>query len=342
MQPVVSIITPSFNRANIIDETAQSILNQTYPHWEWVIVDDGSTDNSWEVLRQFAEKDNRVRIFQRNREPKGACTCRNIGVRNCSGEYLLFLDTDDLLASFCLQQRVSIMQEYPDCDFVIFPMLLFKQRPDDLKLLWNIDSPLDDVERILLGDPVCQGTGTLWKKSSFVKVGMWSEPLLLWQDIELHLRSLLKGAKYEKRLDLPPDVFLRVSDISLSRTGYHSLPKFLSRLQVLQQTIEQIQQNAQLQKYRNGLRHMFTDMFINAANSNYHQQVQELLQWQQQQANLFSAAEQKKLVQYAFVRKSKLYKIPFLQSISLSKLEGLSNSKERTLSKIAYRQTVQI
>src|SRR5579875_652313 len=105
MSKVVSIITPSFNRADIVGETAASIFNQTYPHWEWVIVDDGSTDNSWEVLQQLAAKDERVKIFRRNREPKGACACRNIAIENCSGEYLIFLDTDDLLASFCLEQR---------------------------------------------------------------------------------------------------------------------------------------------------------------------------------------------------------------------------------------------
>lgn len=341
MNPVVSIITPSFNRANIIHETADSIFKQSYPHWEWVITDDGSTDNSWELLQQYAAKDQRVKIFNRNREPKGACVCRNISVENCTGDYVLFLDTDDLMTSFCLQQRVDTILQYPAADFVIFPMLLFKERPDDLKLLWNIDSAQDDVERILLGDPVCQGTGTLWKKSSFVKAGMWSEQLLLWQDIELHLRSLLQGVKYIKRLDLIPDVFLRVSDVSLSRTGYHSLPKFLSRLQVLQQTAEQIRQKNQLPQYRKGLRHMFTDLFINAANSNYNEQVQEMLQLQRDW-NLFSASEQKHLQRYAFIRKQKLYKIPFLQKSSLRKIANGVHGQEGTLNKISYQKTIQV
>jgi glycosyltransferase involved in cell wall biosynthesis len=339
VNPLISIITPSFNRAEIIHETAESIFNQSYPHWEWVITDDGSTDNSWELLQQYAAKDKRVKVFQRNQEPKGACVCRNISVEKSSGEYLLFLDTDDLLASFCLQQRVVIMQQYPACDFVIFPMLLFKQRPDDLKLLWNIDSEQDDVERILLGDPVCQGTGTLWKRSSFVKTGMWSEKLLLWQDIELHLRCLLQDVKYVKQMDLEPDVFLRVSDISLSRTGYHSLPKFLSRLQVLQQTAEQIKQKNQLSTYRKGLRHMFTDLFINAANSNYQQQVKEMLQLQSDWS-LFSADEVKALRRYSFIRKQKLYKIPFVQKSSLRKITN--GVQEGTLNKIPYQKIIQV
>ena len=110
----ISIITPSFNRADIIHETAQSIFNQTYPYWEWVIVDDGSTDNSWEVINEFAAKDPRVKIYKRDREPKGACSCRNIAIERSTGSYLLFLDSDDLLASFCLEQRINAAHRYPE------------------------------------------------------------------------------------------------------------------------------------------------------------------------------------------------------------------------------------
>jgi len=341
MNPIVSIITPSYNRADIIHETAHSIFNQAYPNWEWVIVDDGSTDNSWDLLQTYAAADDRVKIFKRNREPKGACTCRNIAIENSTGDYLIFLDSDDLLASFCLQQRVDAILENPACDFVIFPMLLFKQKPEDLKLLWNIDSPKDDLERILLGDPVCQGTGTLWKKTSFVAVGMWSEQLMLWQDIELHLRSMLRGMKYVKRLDLKPDVFLRISDVSLSRTGFHSLPKFTSRLKVLQETGETIRQNNKLLQYKNGLRAMFAEIFVNAANSNYWPAVAKMMDMQETWS-LFSKGEQKSLKRYALARKSKLYKIPFIQQALFSKLQQFVQTQENTLNKIYYQQTIQI
>ncbi|MDA9019075.1 glycosyltransferase, partial [Flavobacteriales bacterium] len=62
---MISIITPSFNRAYIIDETAQSIFNQSSSDWEWIIVDDGSTDESWGKLQSYAASDSRVRVFQR-------------------------------------------------------------------------------------------------------------------------------------------------------------------------------------------------------------------------------------------------------------------------------------
>jgi glycosyltransferase involved in cell wall biosynthesis len=341
MNPLISIITPSFNRADIVHETAQSIFNQTYPYWEWVIVDDGSTDNSWEILQQFAQKDERVKIFQRNREPKGACTCRNIAVENCAGDYVLFLDTDDLLASFCLEQRAKAVAKSPESDFVVFPMLLFKKQPDDLKLLWNIDTNEDDVERILFGDPVCQGTGPLWKKSSFVSVGMWSEQLHLWQDIELHLRSLLLGMQYIKRFDLEPDIFLRVSDVSLSRTGYHSLPKLLSRMQVLQETAERMQKYDVFKKYKKGIKHMFTDLYINAVNSRHEIQVSQMLQWQKAW-QLYNKQEVAYLKRYAFMQRNRLYKIPFVQNYMIAGLRKLGGEHNSKLSSIKYAKEIKV
>ncbi|MBZ0097708.1 MAG: glycosyltransferase family 2 protein, partial [Taibaiella sp.] len=247
--PRISIITPSFNRADVVEETARSIFNQSYSDWEWVIVDDGSTDNSWAVLESFARRDSRVKIYRRDREPKGACTCRNIGVEKSTGDYLLFLDTDDVLASYCLSNRLSAMQEDPGYDFIIFPMLLFKKKVDDLKLLWNIDKAEDDLLRVLKGDAICQGTGTLWKKQSFQKVGMWNEELKLWQDVELHIRSFLFPVRYKKRMDMDPDVYLRISDDSLSRVSYHSEPKLHSRIKVYKYAIEHISVQQQLSKY---------------------------------------------------------------------------------------------
>ena len=159
--PIVSLITPSFNRAEIIQETADSIFNQTYPHWEWIIVDDGSADDSWQKLESYAAKDNRVKIFKRIRQPKGANACRNIAIENCTGQYLVFLDTDDLRASFGLEQRVNALLKDTEADFIYFPTLLFKHKPNDLKLLWNIDKDEDEINRLLTGDPICQGTGNI-------------------------------------------------------------------------------------------------------------------------------------------------------------------------------------
>jgi glycosyltransferase involved in cell wall biosynthesis len=338
---LISIITPSFNRGNIIHETAESIFKQTYPNWEWVIVDDGSTDNSWEVLQQLAAKDNRVKIFQRDREPKGACTSRNIAVEKSSGTYVLFLDTDDLLASFCLEQRINAAQKHPECDFIIFPMLLFKHKPNDLGLLWNIDNETNDIDRIFFGDAICQGTGTLWKKESFRKIGMWDEKLLLWQDVELHLRAFIGELKYAKCFNLEPDIFIRISDESLSRTGFFSLPKLNSRLLVFKNTTEALFSKKLIGKHQKGIRHMFIDLFVNANQGKHFGLVSELYRLSNKY-NLFSKREEGKLKRFEIMNKFRLYKVPRIQPYLRNEVVKLEQPGETTLGKQLYKREIKL
>ena len=335
--PKVSIITPSFNRDKLIKETAQSVFQQTYENWEWIIVDDGSTDQTWEVINEFSAKDDRVKIFKREREPKGASTCRNIAVENCRGGFLIFLDTDDLLAPFCLQQRVNAIVIKPELDFVVFPMLMFKNKPDDLQVLWNINTDEDDIERILYGDPVCQGTGTIWNKKSFVEIGMWDEQLNLWQDIELHLRSLLSGLKYSKRFDLEPDVFIRISEGSLSRKGYHSFPKFISRFCILKQVTEKIKNIGIMYKYKNAIKYMFIGIYINAVKSRFHSKVKEMLLFQANY-NLFTYMELNKLRLFAFAYKIRAYSLPFMSNYLYKLLVKEKESPNYRIGKVVYNK----
>lgn len=335
----VSIITPSFNRGYIISETATSIFNQTYSNWEWVIVDDGSTDNSLELLKEYSNNDDRVKYYVRDRGPKGACTCRNIAVEKCTGDYVMFLDTDDVLAPFCIEQRVNAVEKNKDCDFLIFPMLMFREKLDDMNLLWNIDKDEDDLSRVLKGDPVCQGTGTLWKKSSFVDVGMWREDLKLWQDIELHIRAFLYPVKYKKCLGLKPDVYLRNTDDSLSRGDYHSLPKLNSRLNVFHYALNTIKEKGLVGKYRDGLRVMGTDIMLSLISGKLYLEAKKLSE-DMGAAGVFDKGELSQFRLYARAHKLKLYKIPAaFNKIKDSVLE-LGANHEHTLNKIKYTSSL--
>ena len=69
---VVTICTPSFNRADLIRETLDSLVSQTFPEWEMIVVDDGSTDNSIDIIREYSRRDPRIRFLNRDRDPKGA------------------------------------------------------------------------------------------------------------------------------------------------------------------------------------------------------------------------------------------------------------------------------
>lgn len=96
-QPYFSIIIPTYNRAHLIKETIASVQSQTFENWECIVVDDGSTDNTKEVIAELIKNDERIKyIYQENAERSVA---RNKGIKNAKGDYICFLDSDDLYES---------------------------------------------------------------------------------------------------------------------------------------------------------------------------------------------------------------------------------------------------
>lgn len=105
---LVSIIIPTYNRAHLIGATLESILAQTYINWECIIVDDGSTDNTNEVVNNYVIKDSRFRYHKRpERIRKGANACRNYGFEISKGEFINWFDSDDVMLDDFIKEKVS-------------------------------------------------------------------------------------------------------------------------------------------------------------------------------------------------------------------------------------------
>lgn len=206
---LISIIVPSFNRVDLIAETLNSVFSQTYQKWECIIVDDGSSDNTIDIINSFIEKDSRFSLIKRNRFPKGAPTCRNIGLDISNGEFIIYLDSDDILAPYCLEQRFNKFSVHFDMDFLVFKSLLFVDEPFSNGFYWNIDNEENDLARFIKLDALWQTSGPIYKKEFLLKMNGFKEDLLFWQDYDLHLRCLLKKGMYLKFFDLPVDVYIR-------------------------------------------------------------------------------------------------------------------------------------
>ena len=97
-----SIILPTFNRGHMIHLAIESVLNQTYKDWELIIVDDGSTDKTKDVIEKFIEKDNRIKYLQQKNKERSAA--RNKGIKEANGEWICFLDSDDVYHSSHLHE----------------------------------------------------------------------------------------------------------------------------------------------------------------------------------------------------------------------------------------------
>lgn len=105
-EPLVSIIVPVYNTSSYLPKCIYSLINQTYSNIEIILVNDGSTDNSLEVLKEFARKDKRIKVL--NQENKGVSAARNLGIENATGIYIMFVDSDDRIDFEMCQQMINI------------------------------------------------------------------------------------------------------------------------------------------------------------------------------------------------------------------------------------------
>ncbi len=109
----VDVIMPCYNAERFLRESIESILNQTYADFRFVIIDDGSTDGSCEIIKEYAAEDSRIKLFL-NDENKGAKYTRNRGIDLCDAEYVALMDADDIAVSMRLEKETEYLDEHPD------------------------------------------------------------------------------------------------------------------------------------------------------------------------------------------------------------------------------------
>lgn len=194
-QALVSIIIPTYNRAHLLGETLDAVLAQTYTHWECIVVDDGSTDTTKVLLDAYCAKDHRVKYYQRpNNHQSGGNGARNFGFVKSTGTYLIFLDSDDVLMPFALEQRITSIDSR-SLDMLVVESAVFTKVIGDTNKVWNTIGSTRSNEEFLIRffniDMPWQTAGVMWNRQFFIKCGQWNETLRAWQDWELHCKALL-------------------------------------------------------------------------------------------------------------------------------------------------------
>lgn len=193
-----------------------SVAAQSFSEWEHVIVDDGSNDGTAEEVQCRANFDPRIRYVLRTGTKGGGNICRNIGLRESRGGFVIFLDSDDLLRPESLHHRLEVMRANSDLDFAVFRAGAFVKERGDLGRLYHHQMVVDDLLAFLSHDCVWQTTGPIWRRSFLSSISGFDESLLAMQDLELHVRAICKGGKYLRFSHVDHDIrwehdFTRVS-----------------------------------------------------------------------------------------------------------------------------------
>lgn len=237
MNGKVSVIIPCYNNSRVIGETIDSVICQSYDNWEIICVDDGSDDNTCQIVNDYSLKDPRIRLVRRERTPKGGSVCRNIGIEHSKGDYLLFLDADDILHVDCLRERIGKISGN-SLDFVVFPFASMKNGVVGKK---STDASIKKhFFAFSSNHAVWQTSCPLYRKSFVERVGGFDETFPRLQDVEFGIRCLAESSgNYKTYLEnQPADCYYRITqnkqDVSKKYDlAFSTIPKLYQLLLTL-------------------------------------------------------------------------------------------------------------
>jgi len=178
----ISVLMPTYNCGKYISQSIKSISNQTFKDFEFVIIDDGSTDNTEEIINTFKDS----RIIYKKTENKGTSAALNYGLRLCSYDWVARIDADDLNVPTRLETQTSFLNENPDYDIVSSWSVYFRNKN---KILFLLKEPVENknIYKFLnLHNPINQ-SGVIYKKDVILNEG-YNESFLYNEDFELFYR----------------------------------------------------------------------------------------------------------------------------------------------------------
>jgi len=224
IHPLVSIIIPTFNRAKLLKDTLESVIQQSYKNWECIVIDDGSKDNSIALLKGFAENDDRIKYYIRPEKiRKGASSCRNYALNKIRGSFVQYLDSDDIIHEHKIQKQIEKINNQTICTCKwgyfshgeLFSRLKYKQR-----CYRNFNRPVRLLYYFGNYNEFLPLHAYLIPREIINKTGFWKENLGNNDDAEYISRILVNARKVKFIKDAV--VFYRVEGFS-TLSGFNTL-----------------------------------------------------------------------------------------------------------------------
>jgi glycosyltransferase involved in cell wall biosynthesis len=211
---LITVITPAFNTERFIAEAIQSVLSQTFADFEYLIIDDGSTDATASIAQAYQSKDARVRVLT-NRRNNGSYGARNEGLKAASGDYIAFLDGDDIWEPTFLARMLEEIQRTPDTGAVFTWSLNFGEGVREV-----VDAPrAGDYDFNDLFEGICpprNGSCLLIDRRCFSEAGYFLTTFRVGADAEMWLRISSRCSSSLRRFRCVPDVLVRRRVVSNS------------------------------------------------------------------------------------------------------------------------------
>lgn len=216
--PRVTVLMPTYNDERYIEEALRSVLFQTMPNFELIIIDDASIDQTSAILAKFAKQDKRIRFF-RNKKNLGLTKSLNIGLKHVRSKYIARIDGDDICKKERLEKQVVYMIDHPECDFLATRAVVISEAAKRIKKTKAIFKDID-IKRYLLdiGSPFVHSS-MMMRKETLDELGGYNEDWPTKQDYELWLRAAFANKKFACLNE--PLVFLRFHKDSLSFSEYY-------------------------------------------------------------------------------------------------------------------------
>ena len=204
-KPLVSVIVPTYNYGRFIGETLECLRAQTYANWECIIVDDGSTDDTAEQVARFMERDARFKFLRQENARQAAA--KNNGLRNSAGQYIQFLDADDLIEPRKFEQQVEYLERRPEIDIIYGSMRYFttEDPSDRLYWVWGENKPWmpevsgsgKEVLAALVQQNIMVINSPLIRRSVVDAVGLFDNGLPPAEDWDYWLRCAVAGMHFQ-------------------------------------------------------------------------------------------------------------------------------------------------
>lgn len=210
--PTVSVIIPTYQRADWVNEAIKSVLAQTYKDYEIIVINDGSTDNTTEVLNQFQDK---IKLIEQ--ENKGVSTALNIAIEKSQGQYIAFLDDDDIWLPNKLEKQILLLESNHRIGLIYSDMLLFDEKavfPEPLSKKLPIHVGHISWMLFIFGNSVPLPSSVVVRCEVLDEIGLFDESLTHCHDYDLWLRISEKWLL--SYLDEPLTMY-RLSDTSMSK-----------------------------------------------------------------------------------------------------------------------------